>query len=206
MCAAYLMEPLSPTPADPDAGLVRYAQAAPEQVAQALRYLQQELREHFPRLAGPVWVKALDRLQPDLWVEQGGVSLDYADLTRLAQYLAAAGKTPNLDIPLYGPRAHYMAKRLVNYAQQAVYALADMEATPLAYGSRVYGLVTDLALGNAVAEEVLSATTWDPPRRRGRQARELTAPGGATVRQRLEALEHARGGPLWRNIRPPLGD
>lgn len=200
-----LMAPPSFAPADSRPGRVRYPRASPRQVAQALLYLQQELRPHFPRLAGPTWVRALDRLQPDLWLEAGGVGLDCADLTRLAQYLAAAVQTPGLDIPLHGPRAHCLAQRLVNYAQQAVYALAELEAAPLAYGRRVYELVTGLALGNAVAEEVLHATTWDLPRRPQRKFRERTAPGGALVRQRLMALARARGSLPWRNLRPPPG-
>jgi hypothetical protein len=55
-----------------------------------------------------------------------------------------------------------LAKRLVNYEDDVIPALEEMRANPLAYGPVVYSLVTSLALGNLVADEVFQATHRGP--------------------------------------------
>jgi hypothetical protein len=169
---------------------VRYADASPQQLSQALLYLQKELQNHFPTLRWATWANALQELQPDLRVEQQTVTLDQDELTYLAQRLALSSEVPELDPIIHGPRADYLAKKMVNDEDDAIHALADIEANPLACGPRVYRLVTRLALGNVVADEVFRATNPGPWGRPGGPDRDATR---ATVRERLRALRYARG-------------
>lgn len=83
-----------------------------------------------------------------------------------------------------------MFKRFANYEDEALEALPDIALNPLAYSSRVFTLVTNLALGNSVAEEVFHAT------HRGRQGRPGSvdpALARATVHEQVRALRRARG-------------
>ena len=82
------------------------------------------------------------------------VTLDGEDLRVLVQRLAGSPELPPLDPLIHGPRAGYLAQKLVQYEDDAIHALADIEANPLAYGPLVYRLVVRLALCNAVADEV----------------------------------------------------
>ena len=184
--------PLCPAPLEDTC--VPFAQASPAQQSQALLYLQTALRGHFPALGWAAWAHALWQAQPDLWVDGDGASLDYADLARLTQDLAGAAEPHTLDPPIYGPRSHYLAKRLLNYRDEAVDALAELEADPRACGPRVYALVTDLAVGNSVAEEVFRATAGHLPL--GRPPGSVPgkrAPAAPPVHARVLALERARG-------------
>ena len=196
---SYFMDSLSPPPADPAATCRPYAQSSPLHISGALLFLQQELAPHFPETALDwlTWANALDRLRPDLWEEGGRVSLDAQDVNRLAQYLAGSPELPTLEPPVHGPRAAYLAKRLVNYAAEARDALVELEAGPKAYGPRVWELVLSLALGNAVADEVHQATDWN-----AEQDGELA---GASVHTRVFALRQARGEFDFPSGPPPAG-
>jgi hypothetical protein len=152
-------------------------------VSQALLYAQEELGQRFPTLSWAEWANALQEAQPDLWVEQHTTHLNGDDLAHLAQRLAAAPRVPDMDSLLHGSRARYLAKRLVNYQNEAVEVLAHIEADPEAYSLPIYRLVTGLALGNAVADEVFQATHRGPH----------PEPARAAVHERLQALRHARG-------------
>ena len=179
--------PSSPPPASATTCLP-YTDASALHVSCALLFLQRELADHFPEpaLDWLTWAKALDQLRPDLWVDpQGTVSLDALEVKRLAQYLACSPELPTLEPPLYGPRSAYLAKRLVNYADQAVDALAELEAHPQAYGPHVWELVLSLALGNATADEVFQATTWG--KSKGEE------PADVPIQVRIRALRQARG-------------
>jgi hypothetical protein len=158
----------------------------------ALLFLQQELCLHFPTLQWLTWVNALLTFQPDLWVADSRVYLDYEDLTHLTQYLATSPELPQLEPPVHGPRAGYLSKRLVTYQDRAITALADIEANPQAYGYHVQALVTELALGNAVADEVFLATQWG---RRGRRHHPDRAAARETVQDRVLTLQRAS----WEN-------
>ena len=169
---------------------VPYAHASPQQRAQALGYLQKELQQHFPTLSEVTWAKALIQLQPDLWVGPRTVSLDGDDLSYLAQQLAGSPELPQLDPVIHGPRAGYLAGKLVHYEDDAIHALTDLEANPLAYGPLVYRLIISLALGNSVADQVYRATYRGPWGRPGGPDRDVAR---ATVQERLKALRRARG-------------
>ena len=185
----FMVPPLPPLP-ESTARCVLYADASEQQRAQALHYVQERLHQHFPPLSPSTWVNAVRQLQPDLWVEQQTVALDEDDLTYLANRLALSPEVPVLNPVIHGPRAGYLAKKMVNYEDDAIHALEEMDANPLAYGPLVYRLVTSLALGNSVADEVFQATHRGPWGRPGGPDRDVAR---ATVRERLEALQRARG-------------
>lgn len=201
---------MTPPPAAvplPDPGLpgLPYAAATPPQRSRALAYVKGALAQHFPTLSAPAWATALDRLQPALWVADELVYLDDEDLAHLAQRLAFSPELPELDPPLYNGRAAYLARRLVDYWDQAIDALEDIEAQPRAYGPRVYALVVDLALGNAVAEEVFRAThRGEEPGEPG--SGDLDAARTAAG-SRLAALRRARAevGQVWYVPPAPAG-
>jgi hypothetical protein len=169
---------------------VPFAQATPGQVAQALRYLQEELKNHFPTLRESTWADALQKMQPDLWVEEQTVFFAQDDLAYLAYCLALSSEVPELDPIIHCPSAGYLSKRMVNFADDAIDALADIEANPLAYAPAVYRLVVSLALGNSVADTVFRATHRGPWGRPGGPDRDVAR---ATVHERLKALRQARG-------------
>lgn len=168
---------------------VPYADATPRQLSRALTYVMEELAQHFPTLSFTSWTTALLQQQPDLWVEQEEVFLEEDDLTRLTQRLAASPELPQLSPPIYPDYACYLAKRLVNYQDQALFALTEIEAHPHAFGYSVYALVLDLAGGNGIAQKVYRVTHPQQPRP-GR-------PDPAAERQlasaRIAAVRRARG-------------
>ena len=180
----------SPPPSEPTARCVPYADASPRQISQALLYLQEALHDHFPTLKWSTWADALQELQPNLWVEEQAVTLDQDDLIYLTQRLALSSEVSALDPIIHGPRAGYLAKKLVHYEDDAIHALEEIEAHPLAYGPLVYRLVVSLASGNEVADEVFGATYRGPWGRPGGPDRDVAR---TTVAERLQALRYARG-------------
>lgn len=168
---------------------IPYAEATPRQLSRALTHVMEELAQHFPTLSFTAWTTALFQQQPDLWVEGPEVFLEEDDLTRLTQRLAASPELPQLSPPIYPDYACYLAKRLVNYQDQALFALQEIEADPHAFGHSVYALVLDLAAGNGIAQKVYRVTHPQKPTP-GR-------PDPAAARQlasaRITAVRRARG-------------
>lgn len=183
------MAPTAPSLPDPTASCVPYAEATPQQLSRALTYVMEELAQHFPTLSFTAWTDALFQQQPDLWIEGPDVFLEEDDLTRLTQRLAASPELPQLSPPIYPDYACYLAKRLVNYQDQALFALQEIEAAPHSFGYSVYALVLDLAAGNGIAQQVYRVTHPQQPRP-GR-------PDPAAARQlasaRIAAVRRARG-------------
>jgi hypothetical protein len=183
------MASTAPPLPDPTPFCIPYAEATPRQISLALTYVMEELAQHFPTLSFTSWGNALRKQQPNLWVEQEAVFLEDEDLARLTQRLAASPELPQLSPPIYPDRACYLAKRLVNYQDQALFALAEIEADPHAFGTSVYALVLDLAAGNGIAQQVYRVThqQTSPPDR----------PDPAAERQlasaRIAAVRRARG-------------
>ena len=175
---------------DPTPVCIPYAQATPHQISLALTYAMAALREHFPTLSFTDWANGLLGLKPDLWVTGDAVSLDDHALQHLTQRLAAAEELPELDSASYPDRGDYLSKRLYNYQDEALDALPDIAANPLAYGSRVFNLVVTLALGNSVADAVFHATHQRP---QGRPGTEDPTLARATVHEQVRALRQARG-------------
>lgn len=183
------MASTAPPLPDPISVCVPYAEATPPQLSRALTYVMEELAQHFPTLSFPAWADALFQQQPDLWVEGPEVFLDEDYLTRLTQRLAASPELPQLSPPIYPDYACYLAKRLVNYQDQALFALQEIEADPHAFGYSVYALILDLAAGNGIAQKVYRVT-HSQKTRPGR-------PDPAAARQlasaRIAAVRRARG-------------
>jgi hypothetical protein len=180
---------MAPSPA-PAATCIPYEQATPAQLALALAYLMQELADHFPTLDFATWGNTMLAFRPDIWVEGETVYLDFTDVKLLTQRLAASPGLPQLDPPIYPDRACYLAKRMVNYQDEALEALDEMAVHPLAYGKSVFALVTSLALGNAVADEVFGATHRGP---QGRPGSVDPALARAAPQAQIRALRAARG-------------
>ena len=178
----------SPLPS-PAATCVSYAEATPRQLSLALTYVIEELSQHFPTLSFASWSTALLQEQPDLWVERDAVSLEEDDLAQLKQRLATSPELPQLSSPTDPDRAYYLAKRLVNYQDQALFALTEIEAAPHAFGTNVYALILDLAVGNGVAQQVYRDThpqTVPPGRPDPAAERQLAS-------ARIAAVRRARG-------------
>ena len=178
------------SPSDPTPVCIPYAQATPHQLSLALAYAMRALPAPFPTRSFAAWANALLQLEPDVWVSGDVVSLDDQDLQHLTQRLAASEELPELDPPIPAGRAGYVSKRLFNYQDEALEALPDIAAAPLAYSRRVFTLVTNLALGNSVVDELFHATHRGP---QGRPGRVDPALARATVHEQVRALRRARG-------------
>lgn len=175
----------------PDSAATRlpYANASPADISCALVFLQEELASHYlaDSLSWLTWAKGMDRLRPDLWItKERVVSLHEQDVRRLTQYLTGSPELLTRKPRKHGPRA-YLAKRLVNYADEALDALDELEAAPKAYGPRVWNLVLSLAVGNSTADKVYRDIFLDE--------REAAKPAvdGPNVHARVLALRQARG-------------
>jgi hypothetical protein len=140
--------------------LITYAQATVQQREQALAYLKQRLQLHFPVLATQTWRDALTLFQPELLVMGDQVQFTYQDLTELAQYLSDSPELPLLDPPLYGPPTLYLAQEYLHAAELAVWTLPELELLEPTGSQRLYTLVSLLAHGNRVAEQVVRARRW----------------------------------------------
>jgi hypothetical protein len=148
------------------------------------------MANHFPTLDFAGWTRALLACEPALWVAGDKVDLDYADLTRLVKGLTDSLYLPELDPPICAGDAAYLASRMVNGQDEALEALAELAQNPLAYGPRVFALVTRLALGNSVADRVFGATHRGPQGRPGRPDPALVR---AAAPAQVWALRAARG-------------
>ncbi len=177
-------------PADPTPVCIPYAQATPHQICLALAYAMAALPEHFPMLSFGIWADMLLQLKPDVWVAGDAVYLGDEDLQHLTQRLVASPELSEFDPPIYLARAGYLFKRFANYEDEALEALPDIATNPLAYSNRVFTLVTNLALGNSVADELFHATHRGP---QGRPGRADPALARATVHEQVRELRRARG-------------
>lgn len=125
----------------------------------------------------------------------GQVALSAEALTQFVQYLADAPELVPLDPPIYGPAARYLAQRQLYWAELAVWALPELEATPAACGPRVYALIQGLTQAHGVAETVVQALAWGPhigqPLPPGLPGGG-PAPGSVAVQQRLQKLAAVR--------------
>ena len=179
------MDPTASSPAFATATRLPYHQATPEQVALALVDAAQALRQHFPTLGFASWSAALQQLQPELLIDSAQqVYLDEVDLSRLGQVLAADPSLPQFSPRLVCDQAFYLAQRLVNYQREALRALAEVEASPAAYGGGVCTLLFSLATGNGVAYEVCRQLPYPPD-----------LPDAGTTPARIQAIRCARGEP-----------
>jgi uncharacterized membrane protein YccC len=177
-------------PPDPTPVCIPYAQATPHQLALALAYATTARPAPFPTPGFAAWATALRQLKPDLWRAREVVSLDEQDLQDLRQRLASSEELPELDPPSYPDRTGYLVKRFVNYQDEALEALPDIAANPLAYSRRVFNLVVTLALGNSVVDELSHATHRGP---QGRPGSVDPARARPTVHEQVRALRRARG-------------
>ena len=182
----------SPTllPSEPPAVCVPFAQATPDQRAQAERSVRNKLGKEFPPVLKGTWVNALETLQPNLWVAPRTVSLDAHDLARVAQHLNALPAVVHARAG-HGPRKLYYTRQPMNCPDEVLRALAELETNPRACGPTVYQLATGLVRRHAEAEEFDWAKVPDPREKDGADPDQARA----TLLARLEALDRARGVP-----------
>ncbi|SFQ79771.1 hypothetical protein [Hymenobacter arizonensis] len=110
----------------------------------------------------------------------------------MARCLFAHLETDVIQPYFIGPLAPYFAQQLVDHQDDAIDALTEIEAAPLACSPAAYRLVTRVAAGNKVAPEVYEATEPGPherPHSAGLEQARAAIPG------RLPALRDARGEP-----------
>lgn len=176
----------------PTAWQVPYARASALQLSRALVSVQEKKLAYYPGLRWESWAHALITVQPDLWVTQETAHFDPPGLQRLARCLYAYLQTDVVQHRVLGPRSPYFAQQMVDRQDDAIEALAEIEAAPLAHGPAVYGLVTRLVAGDVAALMVYQATEPGPherPRRADRDKARAAVPG------RLQALREARNEP-----------
>ncbi|RZJ95469.1 MAG: hypothetical protein EOO60_00235 [Hymenobacter sp.] len=179
------MDATSPPAPASAATCLPHANASPADISCALVFLQEELVSHYlaDTLSWLTWAKALNRLRPDLWItKERFVSLHAQDMRRLTQHLTRTPELLTRKPHEHGPFVAYLAKRQVNYADEA---LDELEAAPKAYGLRVWNLVLGLALGNSTADKVYQDTCLDEDK--------AAKPAGANVHARGLALRQVRG-------------
>jgi hypothetical protein len=171
----------------PDAGSRRipFAQATALQVSRAITDANERLVLHFPSLSWPTWSETLLQVQPDLLVNGKDVSLDWPDLSRLVQRLAAARELPLLDPPVHGPAAGEVAHYVITNQRQAIRTLTELLENPRACGPLVYELVTLLAKGLAAAEDIYDATHEAGERRQH-------SPSPEAIEKLLQSVDAAR--------------
>lgn len=152
------MQPVTADLARPEGRAIPYRWATPGQQAQAVLWLAQHLHHHFLPPAVEVWSEVFHKYQPELWEDRTGISLDHADLVRLAQRVARSLLAPDLDPPIYCEAARYLAEGYKYFGHVAATLRPVIEASPLAHNNQLMALIERLEVGNAVAESVLLAT------------------------------------------------
>ena len=180
-----------PLPA-PTARRVPYPYASPLEKFRALVFVLETTEFIYSGLGWESWVHALRTVQPDLWVAAQVVHLDDQGLKQMKSCLYSYLTTDVLEHSVLGPLAPHFAQLMVDRQDDAIDALGEVEADPLACTPAVYRLVTDVAAGNKEALEVYRATE-PAPYQRPRSADLERA--RAAVPQRLQALRDARGEP-----------
>lgn len=178
-----------PLPA-PAARCLRYAQATPEQLAQAERSVQEALGGTFPPVRKGAWASALAALQPDLWATSDTVSLDAPDLARVAHHLDALPAVVHARAG-HGPRKLYYTRLPMNCPDEVLRALAELEADPRAGGPAVYRLVTGVVRRHAEGDAFGWATVPAPREADGADPNQARA----ALLARVEALDRARHEP-----------
>ncbi|HEX8657021.1 MAG TPA: hypothetical protein VF690_05785 [Hymenobacter sp.] len=147
-----------PTLARPASRTIPYRWATAGQHAQAVLFVAQQLRDHFPTLSVSDFAQAYHAFQPDLWEDRNDLWLDYEDLVRLTQQLARSPLVRELVPPLYGADATYLAGVLHYYTRAATALLAELKADPQLPSQRFETLLQRLAVGNSVVERVRRET------------------------------------------------
>ena len=152
------MQPNNLTLARPESRTIPYRWATRGQHAQAVLFVAQQLRDHFPTLSVADFAQAYHAFQPDVWEDRHDLWLDYADLVRLTQRLARSPLVPDLDPPIYCADARYMADLLDFYDRTAKELRATMKTNAQLPIRRIESMLERLAIGNSVVERVRRET------------------------------------------------
>ncbi|MFC6225676.1 hypothetical protein ACFP2F_20685 [Hymenobacter artigasi] len=182
------MKSTAPSRLTPAAWCLPFAQATPEQLAQAEHAVRDALGGKFPPVRRGTWATALAALQPDLWATADTVFLDAPDLARVADYLDALPAVV-LARAGHGPRQLYYTRLPMNCPDEVLRALAELEADPRAGGHAVYELVAGVARRYAEAEQFGWTKSPAPLEADGTDSDQARA----TLLAWVAALDRARG-------------
>lgn len=174
-----------------------YSQATATHLIHLLDGIRTNLERYFPHLLPVHWITSLARVSPQLWLAPGVVTMSWDDFMRVTKVAAALPGPWGGDAAGYCPQGLYLARYVAESIPLAHLALAEVEAAPQQYGPHAYQLITQLAAGNSVAQEILHVTAW--------QQQDLTGPGvsdaaltftpalaALNLGDRLRQLEQAR--------------
>jgi hypothetical protein len=174
-----------------------YSQATSTHLIHLLDGIRTNLERYFPHLLPVHWITSLARVSPQLWLAPGVVTMSWDDFMRVTKVAAALPGPWGGDAAGYCPQGLYLARYVAESIPLAHLALAEVEAAPQQYGPHAYQLITQLAAGNSVAQEILHVTAW--------QQQDLTGPGisdaaltftpalaALNLGDRLRQLEQAR--------------
>ncbi|SFQ83109.1 hypothetical protein SAMN04515668_4908 [Hymenobacter arizonensis] len=104
------------------------------------------------------WSEVFHEFQPALWEDHNSISLDHADLVRLAQRVAHSLLASNLDPPIYCADAYYLAKLLYYYNRVVTDLRAELKAALYTHSKQLVSFIAGMANGNCVVERVLRDT------------------------------------------------
>lgn len=141
------------------ANFLPYDSATPAQREQALIHARQSLQPQLPGFVDDQWANMFAAYAPQLYVETetGAVNLAEDVLVGFANWVNLH-RDINHEVPLYGHEAHYLARNLVSYSQDAKELLAsDPELSKPESISVMRAFFSRLSVGNSVAERIYHA-------------------------------------------------
>lgn len=147
------------SPDHTSADLLPYDSAAPTQRDQALIHTRQSLQPQLPGFNDDQWVNMFATYAPQLYVEPetGAVALTEDALIGFANWVNLHRDSDG-EVPLYGHEAHYLARNLVSYSQDARELLAtDPDLSRPESIGVMRALFSRLSAGNSVAERIYHA-------------------------------------------------
>lgn len=182
----------------PAAQCLPFAQATPEQLAQAERAIRDALGGKFPPVRRGTWAGALAALQPNLWATADAVVLDAHDLARVAHHLDTLPAVVQARAG-HGPRPLQYTRLPMNCPEEVLRALAELEAHPWAVSPAVYQLVTGMARHYAEADNFGWSRLPSPREADGTDSEQARA----ALLGRITALDRSRDG---RAVNAPADD
>lgn len=144
---------------EPGDRVLSFRQASPEQQRGALRCLETDLLPAFPHLTFLDWAQAFYRVEPDLNVLSDGCIVTYHSLLVLVRYLTHVHSFPPPAEAAHDPLTLYLAEKL-RYCAILLEGILLNYPPPL--DSTAYRILTDLAAGDARAQQVCNSLDWLP--------------------------------------------
>jgi hypothetical protein len=144
---------------EPGDQVLSFRQASPTQQRSALRCLETDLQPAFSHLTFLDWAQAFYRVEPDLNVLSDGCVVTYPSLLVLVRYFTHVLPSPPPVETSNGPLTLYLAEKLRHCAILLEGILASYPPPP---DSLSYRVLTELAAGDARAQQVCNSLDWLP--------------------------------------------